>query len=49
MRKNIDLDNWENVRGPRPWESDSTQYVDIIQKRIQEAEERKRKKGTFWT
>ena len=47
MKENLDTDNWENVRGPRPWEDDNQKYIDIINKRIAEVEEKK-KKGLSW-
>lgn len=33
----VDLDNWKNIRGPRPWESDNTEYKEVIEKRIAES------------
>lgn len=36
-KKNVDLDNWKNIRGPRPWESDNTDYRDLIEKRAEES------------
>lgn len=48
MKENLDIDNWENVRGPRPWEEDEQKYIDIIQKRIEETEAKRKKKGSFW-
>lgn len=46
-KANLDIDNWENVRGPRPWEEDSYKYKEIIEKRIQETAEKKRQKGSW--
>lgn len=48
MKQDLDIDDWENVRGPRPWEEDEQKYIDIIQKRVQESEEKRKKKGSFW-
>ena len=48
MQEHLDIDNWENVRGPRPWEEDSVKYKEIIEKRVKEHEERRKKTGIFW-
>lgn len=48
MQENMDIDNWDNVRGPRPWEDDNQKYIDIINQRIKENEEAKKKAGVFW-
>ena len=48
LKKNLDIDNWENVRGPRPWEDDSQRYQEIIEKRIQETAEKRKKSGSGW-
>lgn len=40
--EDTDIDNWKNVRGPRPWESDNKEYMSVIEERI--AEEQKKKK-----
>jgi cytochrome c oxidase assembly protein subunit 16 len=48
MKENVDINNWDNIRGPRPWEDDNTKYIEIINKRIQEHEEKSRKKGSIW-
>lgn len=48
MKQNLDIDSWSNVRGPRPWEKDEQKYIDIIQQRIKESEDKKKKLGTFW-
>ena len=49
MQEHMDINNWENVRGPRPWEEDNEKYKDIIEKRIRENEEKRKKTGIFWT
>lgn len=36
-KKTVDLDNWKNIRGPRPWENDNTEYRDLIEKRAEES------------
>lgn len=36
-RKKVDLDNWKNIRGPRPWESDNTEYKEMIERRAAES------------
>jgi cytochrome c oxidase assembly protein subunit 16 len=38
MMKNMDIDNWENIRGPRPWE-DNTAFK---QKMLEKAEEKRK-------
>jgi cytochrome c oxidase assembly protein subunit 16 len=48
MQENVDLNNWENIRGPRPWEDDNQKYIDVINQRIKETEERKKKASSFW-
>lgn len=48
MKENLDIDNWENLRGPRPWEDDNQKYIDVINKRIAEAQEKKKKSGSSW-
>ena len=48
MKQNLDTENWENVRGPRPWEEDSQKYKEIIDKRIKETAEKRAKKGSGW-
>jgi len=48
MKDNLDIDSWENVRGPRPWEADEQKYKDIIEKRIEDSETKKKSKGSFW-
>ena len=40
--EDTDIDNWKNVRGPRPWESDNKEYMSVIEERI--ADEQKKKK-----
>lgn len=49
MKKNMDIDNWENIRGPRPWEDDNTKYIEIIEKRVKEQQEKAKKRGSIWT
>lgn len=48
MKQDLDIDDWENIRGPRPWEEDEQKYIDLIQKRVEESEEKRKKKGSFW-
>ena len=48
MTENLDIHNWENIRGPRPWEDDNTKYIEIIERRKQEREEKVKNKGSFW-
>lgn len=48
LKENMDIDNWENIRGPRPWEADEEKYIDIINKRIEEQDRKRKEKGTFW-
>lgn len=48
MKKNLDIENWENVRGPRPWEEDSQKYKEIIEKRIKETAEKRQTRGSGW-
>ena len=48
MKENLNIDDWENVRGPRPWEADESKYIEIIEKRIRESDEKRKKKGSFW-
>jgi len=43
MQEEIDINNWENIRGPRPYE-DSEESIKLIEQRIQEI---KRKKGAM--
>lgn len=43
LKEDIDLENWENIRGPRPYE-DSEESVKLIQQRI---EELKKKRGAM--
>ncbi|KAI1288398.1 Cytochrome c oxidase assembly protein COX16 -like protein, mitochondrial [Halotydeus destructor] len=49
MKNNLDIDSWTNVRGPRPWEKDENKYIDIIQKRIKDSEDKKKETGSFWS
>lgn len=39
-QKKVDLDNWKNIRGPRPWEGDNTEYREIIEKRAAQSKDR---------
>jgi len=48
MKDNLDIDNWENIRGPRPWEDDNTKYIELIEKRAKEVKEKQAKMGSFW-
>ena len=36
-KKSVDLDNWQNIRGPRPWENDNQEYKEIIEKRAEQS------------
>lgn len=36
-RKNVDIDNWQNKRGPRPWEDDNVEYKKLIERRAEES------------
>lgn len=39
-QKTVDLDNWQNIRGPRPWEEGgevNQGYKELIEKRAQES------------
>lgn len=38
--KSVDIDNWKNIRGPRPWEGDNTDYKDVIEKRARESKDK---------
>ena len=35
--QNVDLDKWQNIRGPRPWEDDNVDYKELIEKRAQDS------------
>lgn len=37
FHEKVDINNWENIRAPRPWENDSTDYKELIEKRAEEA------------
>ncbi len=41
LMKKSDLDNWKNIRAPRPWETDNKQYLDIIEQRIAEQQQKR--------
>lgn len=36
-KEKVDLDNWQNVRGPRPWEDDNPDFKKLIEKRAEES------------
>lgn len=36
-KRTVDLDNWQNIRGPRPWESDNEDYKKLIEKRAEQS------------
>ena len=36
-KRTVNIDDWKNIRGPRPWETDNTDYKDLIEKRAQES------------
>lgn len=36
-KKTVDLDNWQNIRGPRPWEGDNQDYKELIERRAKES------------
>lgn len=38
-KKTVDLDNWKNIRGPRPWESDNQEYKELIERRAKESKD----------
>lgn len=38
-KKEVDIDNWKNIRGPRPWETDNTEYKEMIERRAAEAKD----------
>lgn len=38
FRENFDIDGWKNIRGPRPWEGDNTEYKELIERRAKESE-----------
>lgn len=39
-KKEVDLDNWKNIRGPRPWENDNTEFKEVIERRAAESKNR---------
>lgn len=41
--EDTDIDNWKNVRGPRPWESDNKEYMSVIEERIADEQNKKKK------
>lgn len=36
-KKTVDLDNWKNIRGPRPWEENNEEYKELIERRARES------------
>lgn len=36
-KENVDLSDWQNIRGPRPWEGDNQKYKELIEKRARES------------
>lgn len=36
-KKTVNIDNWKNIRGPRPWETDNQEYKELIEKRAAES------------
>lgn len=38
-KKTVDLDDWKNIRGPRPWESDNQEYKELIERRAKESKD----------
>ena len=36
-KKKVDIDNWKNIRGPRPWETDNMEYKQLIEKRLEDS------------
>jgi cytochrome c oxidase assembly protein subunit 16 len=36
-KKNVNLDDWQNIRGPRPWENDNEDYKELIERRARES------------
>ncbi|CAG2168118.1 unnamed protein product [Oppiella nova] len=42
MVKTVDTDNWKNIRGPRPWEENTTEYKEMIERRISEEKTKRR-------
>ena len=41
--KTVDIDNWENIRGPRPWEEDNPSNKIIEERDAKRREERLRR------
>ena len=44
MMKTMDINNWENVRGPRPYE-DNTEFYEKMSKKIEERKQEKKSKS----
>ena len=38
--KTVDIDSWKNIRGPRPWETDDKNYIELIEQRAEEKKAR---------
>lgn len=38
-KKNVDINNWKNIRGPRPWETDDLAYKELIERRAKESKD----------
>lgn len=38
-KETVNIDNWKNIRGPRPWESDNQDYKELIEKRAAESKD----------
>ena len=36
-KKSVNINEWKNIRGPRPWETDNMQYKELIEKRAEES------------
>lgn len=36
-KRTVDIENWKNIRGPRPWENDNKDYKELIEKRAEES------------
>lgn len=35
--KTVNINEWKNIRGPRPWENDNTEYKELIEKRAEQS------------
>lgn len=38
-KRTVNLEDWKNIRGPRPWETDNTEYKELIEKRAKESKD----------